>query len=612
MTQLFGAAYVLSVASVLGIVLSVTLLTSRSSVRTSVRRLFLLSKDEGSRLSSGDPVFLMHLSIALGIGLTVVDSLLGPFFPLLGPVEGMIQVASLPLLAGLVAAFVWRVQRLAESKRVEKEVLRSPPSFTSRSTRMQLVLMAAISLTSLELALTLAPSYAAISDLVGAARNVLVAVYYARPSLNLVAGFDRPLWKFDPPFLLADVVSGKTDPSTIRAGVGKMSEFSQAETLSFDSCVEIGACEAACPATAAGRPLSPRALVRELSILGKTGGDADPHSSVADEELWSCTSCGACVSSCPVSVKHLDAVYDLRRDLVARGSLDKEKATVLENLARTRNPYGLPQRTRGDWAKRMGVQTASSGAEAEYVYWVGCVSSFDQRAQRVATSVAKILTHAGVSFAILGEEESCTGDPARRLGEEGRFQELALQNIGRLSERGATKIVASCPHCYNSLKNEYPALGGRFQVVYHTELISDLIREGRVKLEPGKSNGGPVTFHDACYASRYNGVLDEPRLALEAAGEKLREMKRRKEKTFCCGAGGSNYWFKVPQQRSIAGIRTEEAASTGAKSIATECPFCLSMLEDSAKASGGGLGVRDVAEIVADALTPEPSLLRPS
>ncbi|MDA4125186.1 MAG: (Fe-S)-binding protein, partial [Thaumarchaeota archaeon] len=331
-------------------------------------------------------------------------------------------------------------------------------------------------------------------------------------------------------------------------------------------------------------------------------GSSDPFSTVSEDELWSCTSCGACVSSCPVSVKHLDMIYDLRRDLVGRGKLDREKSTMLENLGQSHNPYGFKASTRGDWAAGLGIPTLAENPKAEYVYWVGCISSFDQRAQNIAKSLSKILKHAGVSFAILANEEMCTGDPARRLGEEGRYQELAYQNIEKLNSYGVKKVIAACPHCFNSLKNEYPGFGGSYEVVYHTKLISDLIREGKVRIPPEKLAKISVTLHDACYASRYNSIFDEPREALEATGAELREMGRKKEKTFCCGAGGSNYWFKVPQQRSIAGIRTEEAMKTGADAIATECPFCLSMFDDTTKVMNSGMEVRDVAEIVADSL----------
>ena len=601
-----GLAYLLvylaSLCSVAAICYSFYVKSRRTSTRLGLDRLAALTRDEVGRLASGDLVFLMHLSIAAGIGVSIAEVVLIPVLPLVPLLRLALLLLSLPVIAGLVAAVGWRVERLRASKRVES-ALGAPAAFSSASAVVQGVLMVAIAFTTLELVLAWFQPLVLAGALLSVFRNALVAFYYSTPSVNLISTVGTPLPSMDPPFLLSDVMSGKVDAADIRNGVGKDADFLPGERLSYDSCVEIGACEASCPATAAGRPLSPRVLVRKLSLHSKdpspTGG---PFSVVGEDELWSCTSCGACVSSCPVGVKHLDIIYDLRRDLVARGKLDKEKATMLENLGRSQNPYGFRQEGRAKWAEGLGVRELSSARDAEYVYWVGCVASFDQRAQRVAAAVARILTKAGVSFAILGSEEMCVGDPARRLGEEGRYQELAYQNIEKLNSYGVKKLIASCPHCFNALKNEYPGFGGKYEVVYHTQVISDLIREGRLKVPPEKVSAISVTLHDACYASRYNSVFEEPREALKASVSDLREMKRRKEKTFCCGAGGSNYWFKVPEQTSIAGIRTAEAAETGAKTVATECPFCLSMLEDSAKVSNSGLEVRDVAEIVADSL----------
>ena len=594
--------YGLSVGSVLAIVYSVFRQSRISSTSLSPMRLLRLTRDEARRLTTGEPVFLMHLSIAVGVGLSIADALLDPVLGYLPGLRTLLLVASLPVIAGLVAAFGWRIQRYIESKKVESELLKTGDRFSSASTVLQLVLMLAIALTTSELLLAWSPTLVLLGGLVGVLRNILVAVFYSAPSVNLVGNFDRPLGSVRAPFKLSDILEGKVDSSQVKSGVGRLAEFEAYERLSFDSCVEIGACEAACPATAAGRPLSPRVLVRKLSLLAEGGAADDPFSAIGEDELWSCTSCGACVSTCPVSVKHLDIIYDLRRDLVSRGKLDKEKTAMLENLARTQNPYGFKPSTRGDWASDLGIDTLATNPGAEYVYWVGCVSSFDQRAQEVAKSLAKILKRAGVSFAIMAGEEKCTGDPARRLGEEGRYQELAYQNVERLNGYGARKIIATCPHCFNSLKNEYPNFGGKYEVVYHTQLISDLIKDGRLRVPPEKIQNVSVTLHDACYASRYNSVFEEPRSALSASVSELREMGRRKENTFCCGAGGSNYWFKVPGQRSIAGIRTEEAAKTGAEVIATECPFCLSMFEDTTRVMNTGMGVRDVAEIVAESL----------
>jgi Fe-S oxidoreductase len=598
------AVYVVSLASVLWIAVEVARHASREGVSLGPGRLAGLAGDELNRLRSKDPVFLMHLSIAGGVGLSILYFLLDPVLgsiPYLGP---FLLVVSLPLIAGLVAAFAWRVQRYRQSKGVEAGPVHADEELSSASSKLQAVLMLAIALTTTELVFDWIPGWILVGASVGVVRNALVALYYARPSVNLIGDFDQPLQAVRSPFDLADVMSGKLDPSQISVGVAKMSDFQPRERLSFDSCIEIGACESSCPATASGRPLSPRVLVRKLSLLAERedGPGRGPFEAVGEDELWSCTSCGACVSSCPVGVKHLDVIYDLRRDLVGRGKLDKEKASMLENLGKHQNPYGLSPAIRGDWARGLGVDTVSTNPKAEYLYWVGCVSSFDQRAQRVAASLSKILEAAGVSFAILGPEEMCTGDPARRLGEEGRFQELAYQNIQRLDSHGVRKIIVTCPHCYNTLKNEYPSFGGTYEVVYHTQLISDLIRDGRVRVPPEKVQEVSVTLHDACYAARYNSVFDEPREALAASVKDVREMGRTKEKTFCCGAGGSNYWFKVPSQKSIAGMRTEEAAKTGAGTIATECPFCLSMFEDTTKVMGTGMAVRDVAEIVADSL----------
>lgn len=593
--------YFLSLASVL-LAGSMIFKYSRStSTSIGPRRLVGLAKDETRRLRSGDPVFLMHLSIAVGIGLTIANAVLDPWMGYLFPLKYLFMAVSIPLIAGLLAALVWRFQVYRRSKEEEKE-LNSTEPFSSASTFLQLILIIAIGLTTSELLLIWFPVLVYEDQALDALRNILVAVYYSRPSINLVGNFDKPLSGVHTPFNFADVMSGKVDPSQITVGVSKVSEFDPQERLTLDSCVEIGACEAACPATAAGRPLSPRVLIRKVSLLSRKGGEGDPFTAVGEDELWSCTSCGACVASCPVSVKHLDVIYELRRGLVAKGKLNREKAGVLESLALSQNPYGFNNSTRGAWSDGLEVDTVASNPKAEYLYWVGCVSSFDQRAQRIAISLSRILKQAGVSFAILGSEEMCTGDPARRLGEEGRYQELAFQNIDKLNSYGVKKIIATCPHCFNSLKNEYPTFGGRYEVVYHTQLISDLIRQRKILIPPDRVQKISVTLHDACYASRYNSIFEEPRQALGASVSDVREMKRHKEKTFCCGAGGSNYWFKVPQQRTISGIRTEEASKTGAKTVATECPFCMSMLEDATKVMSTGMEVKDVAELVAECL----------
>ena len=606
-TAAYYSVYMVSIGSILAILYSVFSYSRKSSASFGINRLIALAKAETGRLGTGDPVLLMHLSIVLGVGLSIVMVILDPLWTFVPPMRTALLIISIPLITGLIAAFAWRIQRYTQSKKVEKELLHSPDAFMSASSMMQLILIIAILFTTTELVLSWFANLAIIDSGLNIARNTLVVLYYSKPTVNLLSNFDRPLPSMRVPFKLSDVIEGKVDPSQVKIGVTKISEFEAFEKLSYSSCVEIGACESACPATAAGRHLSPRVLVRKVSLLAAEKGegkgqDADPLASVNEQELWSCTSCGACVHSCPVAVKHLDVIYDLRRNLVSNGKVDREKSTLLQNMMQNQNPYGFGSGSRGEWAREQGIDTISTNPKAEYLYWVGCISSFDQRAQRIAKSLAKILKHAGVSFAIMGSEEACTGDPARRLGEEGRYQELAYQNIEKMNSYGVKNIITTCPHCFNAIKNEYPLFGGNYNVIHHTQLLSDLIKEGRIKLSQEKIKQISVTMHDACYASRYNNIFDEPREVLNAAHAEMHEMHRNKDKTFCCGAGGSNYWYKVPQQKSIASIRTEEAAKTGASTIATECPFCLSMFEDSTKVMGTNMDVKDIAELVAEDL----------
>ncbi len=594
--------YAIGLASVIAILVTIFRYLGKSGESLSIRRVLLLGKDETERTLKWDPVQLMHVAIILGVGLTILMLILDPLWTFIQPLRIVLLILSLPLDVGLVAAFVWRIQRFQQSKQVEKQ-LKTGSDFTKASSIFQLILILTILFTTTELVLGWFERLTIVDFALNIVRNALVIGYYSKPVVNLLKNFDRPLPSMRFPFKLSEVLEGKTDITQVKIGVGNVSEFENYEKMSYDSCVEIGACESACPATAAGRPLSPRVLVREISVLaGQKGENVDPFSVVKEDELWSCTSCGACVHSCPVAVKHLDIVYDLRRNLVNTGKLDKDKTALLQNLTQNQNPYGMNSSSRADWARDQGIDTIATTPKAEYLYWVGCVSSFDARAQNIAKSVAKILKYAGVSVAILGNEESCSGDPARRLGEEGRYQELAYQNIEKMNSYGVRKVITACPHCFNTVKNEYPVLGGKYEVVHHSQLISDLIKEGKVKIPESKLKEISVTLHDACYAVRYNSIFEEPRKVLEAVSTDVREMKRTKDKTFCCGAGGSNYWYKVPQQKTISGIRTKEASETGASTIATECPFCLSMFEDSTRVSDTKMNVRDIAEIVAEQL----------
>jgi Fe-S oxidoreductase len=275
-----------------------------------------------------------------------------------------------------------------------------------------------------------------------------------------------------------------------------------------------------------------------------------------------------------------------------------ESEQMLRDVERASNPWGKPQTERADWAAELGVRVLEPGDPApEVLYWVGCAASFDERARTAAQSTAKLLEAAGVDFAILGPRESCTGDPARRMGNEYLFQAHADQNVATLNEAGVTKVVASCPHCFNTLANEYPDFGGSYEVVHHSELLAQLVREGR--LQPNGSEQG-ITYHDSCYLARHNDVLESPREVVEAVGRPI-EMERSRKRTFCCGAGGAHMWMEE-RAGLINEERAREAAATGAETLAVACPFCTVMLDDGVRANGDGLRVADVSTLLAESL----------
>jgi Fe-S oxidoreductase len=398
----------------------------------------------------------------------------------------------------------------------------------------------------------------------------------------------------------------------MRLGSGTVTDMTWKQVVDTYSCTECGRCQDVCPAWATGKALSPKLLIMGLrdqlfaegpQVLGAAEFEPSPlvPNAVTDEVVWDCVTCGACVRECPVSIEHIDHIVDLRRHLVMNEArFPSEAEPMLRDVERSSNPWGKAQSDRAAWAEGLGVRVLEPGDPApDVLYWVGCAASFDERARTSAEATAKLLTAAGIDFAILGPREACTGDPARRMGNEYVFQSFAEQNVETLNESGAKKIVTSCPHCFNTLANEYPDFGGSYEVVHHSELLAELVREGRISLSRGDRR---ITYHDSCYLARHNDVLAEPRELVAAVGQPV-EMARTGKRTFCCGAGGAHMWMEE-RGRPINEERVREAAETGAETLAVACPYCTIMLDDGVRTSGRDLRVADVATLLAESVEP--------
>ena len=428
-------------------------------------------------------------------------------------------------------------------------------------------------------------------------------------------------------------------------GVARLADMTWKQRLDLDACMSCGRCQSKCPAHASGAELSPKFLITKLADVQRgapivlkdgsiktlaelahtNGGSTEPqaaaalhlgdtlplyeHGLLTENELWSCTTCRACMEECPAMIEHVDLIVDVRRNLtMIQSEVPGGVKRVLEGIERQGNPWRLPARERMAWADGLDIPTMAEKEHVDVLYWVGCAPSYDERSKRVARTMVELFQRAGVDFAVLGEEETCTGDPARRMGEELLFQQMAQTNVGTLGQYTFKRLVTTCAHCYNTVKNEYPQFGGRagidYEVIHHTEFLAQLVREG--KLTPNEQVSEKVVYHDPCYIGRYNDVYDAPRSVLEAIpGLELVEAPEwNRQRAMCCGGGGGNVWNEGWGTKGVNVIRLEQLRKPEPTTLAVACPFCMVMFEDAAKNTGvdESLKRRDVAELLLQSL----------
>jgi Fe-S oxidoreductase len=432
----------------------------------------------------------------------------------------------------------------------------------------------------------------------------------------------------------------EADPDVDTFGIGKVEDLSWKGMLDLGTCTECGRCQSQCPAWVTGKPLSPKQLILDLrdhafakapyllaseedrvtlsaDVLAEAErplvGTLDEHGVIDPEVIWACTNCGACVNECPVDIEHIDHINGMRRhQVLVESAFPTEATTMLNNLERRGNPWGTPGDKRADWIAELDFEVpvldGQIPADVEYLYWVGCAGALEDRAKKATKAIAELLHAAGVKFAVLGPAETCTGDPARRLGNEFVFQMLAQQNIETLNEAGVgagsgKKVIASCPHCFNTISREYPQLGGNYEVIHHTQLLARLVEEG--KLTPVTPVTEKITYHDPCFLGRHNKVYTPPRSIIDAVpGTTAEEMHRCKGQGFCCGAGGARMWLEERTGKRINEERIDEALALDPDTVSTACPYCMVMLGDAVnakKASGEAkqtLEVIDVAQLL--------------
>ncbi len=399
-------------------------------------------------------------------------------------------------------------------------------------------------------------------------------------------------------------------------GASDIEQLSWKQILDGYTCTECGRCTSVCPANTVGKSLSPREIMVEVRrrtkdkapLLAKGISEGKPfeqtlvHDYITDKELWQCTTCMACVQECPVMIEHVDTIVDLRRNLVLTESqFPSNLNPVFKSIETNFTPWAFNQADRAEWAEGLGIKTMAEDPNCDILFWVGCAGSFDNRYKKVTVAFATLMQKANVNFRILGTEEKCNGDTARRLGNEYLAQMMIMENIETLNKYGVKKIVTACPHCFHSLGNEYKQFGGNYEVVHHTQFIQELLNTKKIQLHDGNETKEKVTYHDSCYLGRYNHVYDSPRSSIKKINSlELIEMKRNKSRGFCCGAGGGRMFLEDEEGGRINEERTREALATNAETIASACPFCMTMMTDGVKHYGKEeeVNVKDIAEIV--------------
>ena len=401
-------------------------------------------------------------------------------------------------------------------------------------------------------------------------------------------------------------------------GVGSVERFSWKDLLDSYSCTECGRCQDACPATNTGKPLNPRQIVHAIKTNLLENGPAlrdgrkgtlpligpEGEGTNTEDAIWACTTCGACMQACPVLIEQMPKIIKMRRHLVeTEARFPEELLNLFENMEQRSNPWGIAPGERAKWVSTLEVRPFAAG-ETEYLLYVGCAGSFDSRAKHVTVALATVLDAAGVSWGILGKDEKCCGDSLRRLGNEFLFEKMAQENVALFRERGVTKVITLCPHCLTTLKNDYRQYGLELEVQHHSELIAELMKEGRIRLEGGAAGLGAISYHDPCYLGRHNGIFDAPRALIEAStGTAPTEIGRNRENSFCCGAGGGRMWMEEFIGDRVNHARVDEALLGSPDTVCVACPYCMTMMEDGLKDRGAGqVRVRDVAEVVAEAL----------